>query len=84
MNYPKSFTDLVECFKRLPGIGGKSAERLAYHVLSCIKNMSKSLQMCYLIFKIISITVKNVDIFVKVNFVKFVKMKQGINQLFVL
>ena len=33
MNYPKSFTDLVECFKRLPGIGGKSAERLAYHVL---------------------------------------------------
>ena len=46
--------------------------------------MSKSLQMCYLIFKIISITVKNVDIFVKVNFVKFVKMKQGINQLFVL
>ena len=73
MNYPKSFTDLVECFKRLPGIGGKSAERLAYHVLSMDKE-----------FKIISITVKNVDIFVKVNFVKFVKMKQGINQLFVL
>lgn len=46
MNYPKSFTDLVECFKRLPGIGGKSAERLAYHVLQWIKNMSKSLQMC--------------------------------------
>ena len=37
MNYPKSFTDLVECFKRLPGIGGKSAERLAYHVLSMDK-----------------------------------------------
>ncbi|MFV0393878.1 MAG: recombination mediator RecR [Coprobacillaceae bacterium] len=34
MNYPKAFNDLVECFKRLPGIGGKSAERLAYHVLS--------------------------------------------------
>lgn len=46
MNYPKSFTDLVECFKRLPGIGGKSAERLAYHVYQWIKNMSKSLQMC--------------------------------------
>ena len=37
MNYPKSFTDLVECFKRRPGIGGKSAERLAYHVLSMDK-----------------------------------------------
>ena len=84
MNYPKSFTDLVECFKRLPGIGGKSAERLAYHVLSMDKEYVQEFAMCYLIFKIISITVKNVDIFVKVNFVKFVKMKQGINQLFVL
>lgn len=34
MKYPQPFTDLVECFKRLPGIGSKSAERLAYHVLS--------------------------------------------------
>lgn len=34
MNYPKAFKNLVECFKRLPGIGSKSAERLAYHVLS--------------------------------------------------
>jgi len=34
MNYPKAFNNLVECFKRLPGVGGKSAERLAYHVLS--------------------------------------------------
>ena len=37
MNYPKAFEALVECFKRLPGIGGKSAERLAYHVLSMDK-----------------------------------------------
>ncbi|MFQ7172262.1 MAG: hypothetical protein ACLRQF_09365 [Thomasclavelia ramosa] len=28
MNYPQAFQDLVDCFKRLPGIGGKSAERL--------------------------------------------------------
>ena len=40
MNYPKSFLDLVECFKRLPGIGGKSAERLAYY--QWIKNMFKN------------------------------------------
>ena len=37
MNYPQAFQDLVDCFKRLPGIGGKSAERLAYHVLSMDK-----------------------------------------------
>ncbi len=37
MNYPQAFQDLVDCFKRLPGIGGKSAERLVYHVLSMDK-----------------------------------------------
>lgn len=37
MNYPKAFNDLVDCFKRLPGIGGKSAERLAYYVLTMDK-----------------------------------------------
>ncbi len=38
MNYPRPFQDLVDCFKRLPGIGSKSAERLAYYVLSMEKN----------------------------------------------
>lgn len=33
MRYPQPFTDLIECLKRLPGIGSKSAERLAYHLL---------------------------------------------------
>lgn len=37
MNYPRSFQNLVNCFKRLPGIGGKSAERLAYYILSMDK-----------------------------------------------
>ena len=34
MEYPQSFEELVECFKMLPGIGGKGAERMAYHVLN--------------------------------------------------
>lgn len=34
MEYPQSFEELVECFKMLPGIGTKGAERLVYHVLS--------------------------------------------------
>lgn len=33
-NYPKIFDDLIDNFKKLPGIGNKNAERLAYHVLS--------------------------------------------------
>ena len=33
MNYPKTINDLIECFKRLPGIGEKTAERLALSTL---------------------------------------------------
>ncbi len=32
--YPKSLVDLIECFKKFPGIGEKTAERLAFSVLS--------------------------------------------------
>ncbi|RMH24720.1 MAG: recombination protein RecR [Planctomycetota bacterium] len=31
--YPRSVTDLIDRFARLPGIGRRSAERLAFHVL---------------------------------------------------
>lgn len=31
--YPKSVSNLIECFKDLPGIGEKSAERLAFAML---------------------------------------------------
>lgn len=34
MNYPEAFLHLLDCFKHLPGIGAKSAERLVYHVLN--------------------------------------------------
>ncbi len=33
MNYPDSFEELIECFKLLPGIGNKGAERMVYHIL---------------------------------------------------
>ncbi len=32
--YPESIKKLIECFKKLPGIGEKTAERLAYSCLS--------------------------------------------------
>lgn len=34
MNYPKVIADLIECFKKLPSIGEKSAERLALSTLN--------------------------------------------------
>lgn len=34
MHYPEAFLQLLECFKHLPGVGSKSAERLVYHVLN--------------------------------------------------
>lgn len=33
MNYPRTIKDLIECFKKLPGIGEKTAERLALSTL---------------------------------------------------
>lgn len=32
MNYPESITKLIESFTRLPGVGSKTAERLAFYV----------------------------------------------------
>ena len=29
MKYPNTILNLIECFKKLPGIGEKTAERLA-------------------------------------------------------
>ena len=47
MEYPSCFEELVECFKLLPGIGLKGAERMAYHVLSMddeqVQRFSKAL-----------------------------------------
>lgn len=34
MNYPIEFLNLIDAFRRLPGIGAKSAERMAFDVLS--------------------------------------------------
>ena len=33
MSYPEPLTRLVDQLKKLPGIGAKSAQRLAFHIL---------------------------------------------------
>lgn len=39
MNYPKSLRNLIECFKKLPGVGEKTAERFALSVLNFDDNV---------------------------------------------
>lgn len=45
MNYPKSFQDLIDYFKLLPGVGNKTAERYAFSMLDMdeekLENISK-------------------------------------------
>ena len=47
MNYPESFQKLVDCFKLLPGVGTKTAERYAFCMLDLddekINQFSKSI-----------------------------------------
>lgn len=42
MRYPKSFEELLECFKSLPGIGEKNAERLCFAVLQFSEEQAKN------------------------------------------
>lgn len=48
MNYPSTIRNLIECYKKLPGIGEKSAERMALATLNFDQNIidlfSKSLK----------------------------------------
>ena len=57
MNYPKSIEELIDCFKMLPGIGEKNAERLCFAVLQfseeqsdkfskSIENVKKKIKKC--------------------------------------
>ena len=57
MNYPKTINNLIDCFKKLPGIGEKTAERLALAVLdlneetidlfsSSLKNSKTKIKNC--------------------------------------
>lgn len=47
MKYPNSFENLIDSLKKLPGVGPKSAERMAYQILDMsefdIKEFSQSL-----------------------------------------
>lgn len=50
MKYPESFSLLLESFKKLPGIGEKSAERFLYSILEMqkedVQDFSKNLVNC--------------------------------------
>lgn len=41
MKYPKTLSELIECFKKIPGIGEKTAERYALSVLELDKEITE-------------------------------------------
>ena len=45
MEYPKFFQDLIEAFQRLPGVGYKSAERMAYAYLNLLPEYKEKFKM---------------------------------------
>ena len=51
MEYPKSFEELADCFKLLPGIGNKGAERNVYHILSMDTQLVERFAKALLEFK---------------------------------
>lgn len=55
MNYPNNLLKLIEVFKKLPGVGTKSAERFAFHLLTCsekeISEMAKTIASVKVLFK---------------------------------
>ncbi|MDE5587209.1 MAG: recombination mediator RecR, partial [Bacilli bacterium] len=48
--YPESLENLIECFKYLPGIGEKTAERLAFSVMDMskerVEHFKESIESC--------------------------------------
>lgn len=57
MDYPKTIKDLISCFKKLPGVGEKTAERYALSILNCdneftelfsesLKNIKTKIKRC--------------------------------------
>lgn len=51
MAYPNSFQELIDCFKLLPGIGNKGAERMTYHILDMDETQVKRFADALINFK---------------------------------
>lgn len=47
MNYPNTIKELIECFKKLPGIGEKTAERLALSSLDLDEEINNKFSSCF-------------------------------------
>lgn len=48
MQYIPIFSKLVEEFEKLPGVGSKSAQKMAYYIISRIKPLPKTLRIPFL------------------------------------
>ena len=48
---PSSLKNLIDCFKQLPGVGGKTAERLVFSMLDFDKNALTNFSDCIINFR---------------------------------
>ena len=73
--YPSSIRNLIECLKDLPGIGEKSAERLAYAIVGFDKDKLDNFAIHLLILKIILEDVNHVIVLLIWIYVIYVMIK---------
>ena len=62
MNYPNSIKNLIECYKKLPGVGEKTAERLALATLKLSVETDKDKNVKQEVQKIITSVEPEVEI----------------------
>lgn len=74
---------LVEQFERMPGIGHKTAQRLAYYVLNLSKTDAEALAKAVTDAHTKSIIAQSAVILRIKNFVPYVQIPQEISRLFV-
>ena len=84
MNYPKSVTKLIENFQKLPGVGIKTAERMAFAVMDLEKEDVDEFATSLVDVKRNLNNAKYVTILQKMNCVIFVRMKREITGYYVL
>lgn len=76
--YPKCIRNVIDCFKNLPGIGEKTAERLAFSLIGFSKENLTSFSAAITVLGIKLLLVKFVVILLILIFVIFVLIKKEI------
>lgn len=75
MNYPEPIAKLIESYMKLPGIGQKTATRLAFYTIDMKEEDANAFAKALISVKRDSISVVFAEILLKKILVKFAKIK---------